>query len=164
MMCIDLLIVRRHRMSVLFCCWDLQLCRTESLQLADICSTVGLFCDTREVELQGTKKANGVLRDILLRLYQGVLCFEYGVRLYGIHVSLISCKPVRKVWSSLRRLSKRRRYPASFMQLWSLLGVYAAQNGNVPRTFRDLQALSSRVKLGPVGCPETSITLPLYDV
>ena len=112
MMCIDLSIVRRHRMSVLFCCWDLQVCRTESLQLADICSTVSLFCDTREVELQGTKKANGVLRDVLLRIYQGVLGFEYGVRLYGIHVVLISRKPLWKVWSPLRRFSKNSQIPS----------------------------------------------------
>jgi len=112
MMCIDLPIVRRHRMSVLFCCWDLQLCRTERLQLADVCSTVSLFCDTREVELQGTKKTNGVLRDVLLRLYQVVLCFEYGVSLYGIHVGLISREPIRKVWSSLHRLSKNSQIPS----------------------------------------------------
>ena len=39
------------------------------------------------------------------------------------------------------------------------LGSYAASSGNLLPMFRDdLSALSTRVKMGPKGCPETSVT------
>jgi hypothetical protein len=47
------------------------------------------------------------------------------------------------------------------MQVCDLLGFYSAWNGSLSPTFRDLQALSTRVKVGPVDCPEKSVTLPL---
>jgi hypothetical protein len=52
---------------------------------------------------------------------------------------------------------------ALLMQICDLLGFYTAWNGSLSPTFRDLQALSSRVKMDPVVCPETSVSLPLYD-
>jgi DNA-binding transcriptional regulator/RsmH inhibitor MraZ len=40
----------------------------------------------------------------------------------------------------------------------TLLACYSASSGNLLSTFRDnLSAPSLRIKIGPIGCPETSI-------
>jgi len=49
----------------------------------------------------------------------------------------------------------------------AVLGYYAANSGNLLLTFRDnLSVHSSRVslKMGPVGCPETSVRICHYTV
>jgi hypothetical protein len=48
-------------------------------------------------------------------------------------------------------------------QVRTFLGYYVASGGNFLPTFRDNQSVQSSgpVKMGPVGCPDTSVKLPL---
>ena len=47
----------------------------------------------------------------------------------------------------------------------ALLGYYAAYRGNLLPTFRDnLSIPSSRVQIGPIGCPETLIINNPYSL